>query len=838
VQQQKNTTIRYKVTISYLILVLLAAAAVSVLYNGIHNIILLDTSPTNPNYKLKQINQILTDVNEAEGFSRSYFLFRNDTNLIQYVHITDKISKGIDSLKILCKSDSTQIKNLNEIEGLLKQKKEIINQLEELNRNNLSDLSYSRVIDEVYLNSFDNINQPVIIRGTTNVRHDSLFSIKKKTGFLNKVKTIFSSTKKLDNNQLAKTTVEQYTTYDTIYQPVQFTDSLLKTLKKALTNFRHRNEFVKQQSVSQETELLHSDRIILDRIRSIVASLETEEFIHTSSFLDKSRVIIRQANYSVIILGIFALILVLIFLLIIYRDIAHTRAYQLELMKARQYSDDLVKLKEQFVATISHEIRTPLTAIIGFSEQLKKSEATKQQSVCIENIELASRNLHALVNNVLDLSKSNSGKMEFENIPFSLKDSIEEIYRTFSNEALKKGLEFNCHTDVSADKTVIGDKYRFSQVISNIVNNAIKFTEEGMVDIIVKTSLTDNEKILAEIIIFDTGIGIPNEKIDTIFNEFTQANSDITRKFGGTGLGLSIAQKIITSMGGTIQVSSTEGQGSTFIIQVPFSEKPEDKEIAEVMPDYKNILKDIHILVAEDDDTLRMLIEQLFNSNNLKGLVAQNGNEALELMEQTPFHIIFTDIQMPGMSGIELCETIRLLYPEIPVVAFSARSPLAETFGELGFSGSLSKPFTEMEFLHCVLQTLNLSIAGIPKTEPSVINDNNKEFSFQLLKEFANNDTESLRMIVNTFIENTRKELEIIRTSLEIEDIATIAKRVHKLLPMFKQMQINKLIDEMQMIERYDELKLSKYDVILFAENFVQNADKIVEDIKAEPISN
>jgi signal transduction histidine kinase/CheY-like chemotaxis protein len=835
-QQKQHTTIRYKVTISYLLLVLLAVAAVSVLYNGIHNIILLDTSTANPNYKLKQINQILTDVYEAEGFSRSYFLFRNDTDLVQYIQTTDKISKGIDLLKILCKTDTSQIRNLNGIDGLLNQKKGIINQLVEINRNNLSDLSYSRVIDEVYLNSFDNVSQPLTIKATTNVRRDSLFLINGKNKFFNKVKNIFTSTKKIDNKQFSKTTVDQYTTYDTIYQPVEFPDSLLKTLKQAINNFKHRNDFVKQQSVSQETQLLHSDRIILGRIRSIVASLETEEFIHTSSFLDKSRVIIRRANYSVIVLGVFALLLVFIFLIIIYRDIARTRAYQLELMKARQYSEDLVKLKEQFVATISHEIRTPLSAIVGFSEQLKKTDTSESQSVCIENIESASQNLHALVNNILDLSKSNAGKIELESIPFSLKDTIEKIFRTFSNEAEKKGLEFNNHPDESADKIVIGDKYRFSQVISNIVNNAIKFTETGMVDIITKTTESGNGMLQAEIIIFDTGIGIPNEKIHSIFDEFTQANTDTTRKFGGTGLGLSIAHKLITIMGGTIQVNSSEGQGSTFIVQLPLAEMPADKEWKIETINNKDILKDISILVVEDDEALHILMEQLCINNRINGIITHNGNEALDVMQHTKFQIVFTDIQMPGMDGMELCSAIQSQHPEIPVIAFSAQSSLAHTYKEYGFSGYLSKPFTETSFFNLISQILNLSSIITPKSVIAVLPENNKNYSFQLLREFTGKDPESLRLVVQTFIENTTKELGTIRGSIECDDLKNISERIHKLLPMFKQLLINKLIDEMQMIERFDELNLSKSDVVLFAENFIENAGKVVEEIKNDSI--
>ncbi|HEX3010064.1 MAG TPA: histidine kinase dimerization/phospho-acceptor domain-containing protein, partial [Bacteroidales bacterium] len=463
----KHNTIRNKITISYLLLIILAALAIGVLYNGINNIALLDTNSTKPNQKLKQINKILTHVYEAESFSRSYFLFRKDSLLRIYIQSNERISKGIDSLKQICVSNSDQVRDLNEITELLKKKKQITNELLRLNDRDEQKILYDRVMDEVYFNTYEDLNPPSIIKQNITTRRDSIFEIKDKPGFFNKVKKVFSPSTTEKEKTLTRTVIKQEITYDTIASTSPSNEELLGTLENALKNFKQRSEKLKQKFVSQETRLLHSDRIILDRIRNIISSLETEEILKTTDLLSKSQGILKKANNSVIMLGALALLLVVIFLIIIFRDISRTKAYEAELQRAQKYSTDLLRLKEQFVANMSHEIRTPLSAIIGFSEQLKKTAPKPDQETFIQHIEQSSRHLHSLVNNVLDLSKSNAGKLTLNKTPFRLNELIEETCQIFSNNAKSKGLELVCTCDQLSTTPIMGDKLKVKQILIN-----------------------------------------------------------------------------------------------------------------------------------------------------------------------------------------------------------------------------------------------------------------------------------------------------------------------------------------------------------------------------------
>ena len=834
----KHNTIRNKITISYFILVLLAAAAIGVLYKGINNIVLLDANSTKPNQKLKYINKILTQVYEAESFSRSYFLFRNDSILKIYIQANNNISLGIDSLKNHCSNNAKQITDLDNIIALLDQKKNIINALLELNQGNQQEILYTRVLDEVYFNTYEDLNQPSIIRQNVTTKRDSVFDVKEKTGLFNKVKKIFKSDQPTSEKTLTKTSIEQAITYDTIASSNPSNQQVLKTVKKALENFKVRSEFLKQQYISKETELLHSDRIILDRIRNIISSLETEEILNTTILLATSQKILKEANNSVIMLGGLAVLLVFVFLFIIFRDISRTRAYQSELQKAQKYSQDLLQLKEQFVANMSHEIRTPLSAIIGFSEQLIKTSTSPDQEMFIHNIEQSSKHLHTLINNVLDLSKSNAGKLALDEIPFNLNELIIETYHTFSNDAKNKDLQFSYFCDTTTESGILGDKLKVKQVLINIIGNAIKFTDSGMVDLVAYMKTLDEETVEAEIIIFDTGIGIPPEKIQYIFEEFSQADSEINRKFGGSGLGLSISKRLVDLMHGSIEVNSVIGQGSTFIIHVPF--KKYFDALPEEKPENSNfeVLKDLKILVVEDDETMRLLLLHIFKNYHIETDFATTGIQALEKLSEKEFHLVLSDIQMPGMSGIELVQTIRKNFTHpLPVIAFTAHSSVSADAYNAGFNGFLAKPFTEKEIMTKISETLGLSIIDSEKQpENQILQEvpSSNGYSFSFIKEFVGTDEEAFNQILNTFITNTTSDLELLKKYSKKKNIEGIAEKIHKLLPMFRQLQINKLIDEMLMIERYKELNLTTEDIILFTENFIKHAKKIIARLKKE----
>lgn len=832
----KHNTIGNKITISYLLLIILAAVAIGVLYNGINNMALLDTNSTKPNQKLKQINKILTHVYEAESFSRSYFLFRKDSLLNKYIQSNEKISDGIDSLKQICASNPEQVKNLNEITELLKKKKEIINTLLKINDPKEENILYDRVMDEVYFNTYGDLNPPSIIKQNRTTRRDSIFEIKDKPGFFNKVKKVFSPESAEKEKTLTRTVIAQEITYDTIVSNSPSNEQVMGTLQDALKNFKVRSELLKQRFVSQETGLLHSDRIILDRIRNIVSSLETEEILKTTELLSKSQGILEKANNSVIMLGALAFVLILVFLTIIFRDISRTKAHQAELQRAKKYSEELLRLKEQFVANMSHEIRTPLSAIIGFSEQLKKTVPNHDQEIFIQHIEQSSRHLHSLINNVLDLSKSNAGKLTLNKAPFKLNELIAETCQIFSNNAKSKGLTLICSCDPLSATPIRGDQLKVKQILINIIGNAIKFTQKGKIEVMV--CVTQTEKILnAEIAIRDTGMGIAKDKIQYIFDEFSQADSNITRKFGGTGLGLSISKKMAELMNGSIQVKSLLNEGSTFTINIPFEICPFEDYNEKSAGALRVKMEGVKMLVVEDDETMRLLINHICNTFGMIVQFAHSGKDALVKIKRESFHLVLSDIQMPEISGIELVKAIKTINKKLPVIAFTAHSTVPDNALRAGFDAFLSKPFTEQEIILKIAETLGIQTENHPLSskEAGELNEALKKgYSYSRLKEFTGTDEAAFQDIMTNFLLNTDADLRQIKEDLVKNNLQNCADKVHKLLPMFKQLQVNKLIEEMLMIERSKELDLKEDDLKLFIENFIEQAQKVIFRMKED----
>ncbi|TAH41798.1 MAG: response regulator [Bacteroidetes bacterium] len=380
---------------------------------------------------------------------------------------------------------------------------------------------------------------------------------------------------------------------------------------------------------------------------------------------------------------------------------------ELEKLKAEQSE----KFKQQFLANMSHEIRTPMNSVIGLTNLLMKSKMDQQQTKYLNVIKKSSENLLVIINDILDLSKIEAGKMDFEKIAFSLHDCLDTVYHTMVFKSEEKSLELKQIIDEKVPEVVIGDPVRLNQILINLAGNAIKFTEKGSVTIQIKElNRHDNISIL-EFSITDTGIGIAQSQLDKIFESFSQASSDTTRKFGGTGLGLTISKQLVELQNGSIYVQSQPGQGTTFSFKIPYPignitdlNKP-GSGIGDVLGED---LKGIRILLVEDNgfnqmvavDTLNDLIPELTVD------IAENGIESLEKLRSADYDIILMDIQMPQMDGFEATERIRTDFKspknQVPIMAMTANvtQEEVEKCFNCGMTAHISKPFDPQELLN------------------------------------------------------------------------------------------------------------------------------------------
>ena len=346
--------------------------------------------------------------------------------------------------------------------------------------------------------------------------------------------------------------------------------------------------------------------------------------------------------------------------LAIIQDITARRQAETELVNARNVAEDVSRMKSEFLANMSHEIRTPMNGIIGMAHLALSTEMTPRQRDYLKKIQISGQYLLRIINDILDISKIEAGKLTIEKTEFELETALANVINLIADKTSEKGLELLL--DVSSDVPVVlvGDSLRLSQLLINYVNNALKFTEQGEIDVIVRVREKTAEDVLLWFAVRDTGIGIAEDKIDDLFTAFNQGDTSTTRKYGGTGLGLAIAKRLAELMGGEVGVESTLGQGSTFWFTARLGIGSKPKRELSLTPKFRGR----HVLVVDDNDNARLVMQEMLSNMNFKVDVVSSGKDALRVIEQAsleahPYEMVFMDWHMPGMDGIEACKHIQ-----------------------------------------------------------------------------------------------------------------------------------------------------------------------------------
>lgn len=388
------------------------------------------------------------------------------------------------------------------------------------------------------------------------------------------------------------------------------------------------------------------------------------------------------------------------------REIEERRKVEIALGKAKERAEEAVVTKDYFMANMSHEIRTPINAIFGFTSLLGKTKLNDEQQEYIQAIKSSSDNLLTIINDILDFSKIEAGMLKIERVPFQLHELLGSLKVMFMQRTKEKGLSWDITIGDNVPNTLLGDPTRITQILNNLITNAIKFTDNGTITIYVSIIEHREDTCIVEFKVKDSGIGIDKEKLGLIFERFTQAEASTSRKFGGTGLGLSIVKSLVDMQGGEIKAESSLHQGSVFTVQLPFlintsvEEIVKTSSISEVLS--SNILKGVKVLLVEDNELNQKLMQKVLASFGAQYLVVDNGLKAINLLREEVVDIILMDIQIPELDGYAATRYIREeLKLKTPIMAMTAHVLAGERercFQE-GMNDYLSKPF-KMDELH------------------------------------------------------------------------------------------------------------------------------------------
>ena len=509
--------------------------------------------------------------------------------------------------------------------------------------------------------------------------------------------------------------------------------------------------------------------------------------------------------------------------------------------KATLLAENAVKAKQQFLSNMSHEIRTPMNAIIGFTKVMLKTELTAKQKEYLLAIKMSGDALIVLINDILDLAKVDAGKMTFEHTPFKMALSISAMLHLFETKIQEKNLKLVKEYDKNIPKVLVGDPVRLHQIILNLVSNAVKFTSKGKITVSIRLQKEDEENVIIEFAVTDTGIGIPKDKIDNIFENFQQATSGTSRIYGGTGLGLAIVKQLVESQGGSIQVNSKVDEGSTFSLLLKFQKTNEvfdpEPESAELDKNISNI----KVLVAEDIALNQLLMRTLLDDFGFDCDIAANGRIAIEKLKANNYDIILMDLQMPEMNGFEATEYIRHeMKSDIPIIALTADVTTVDLAKckFVGIDDYIPKPVDERLLYNKIVSSVKKSLLVTTNITSDSIDpeqENEKFTDLEYLMQRTKSNPKLMMEMISAYLEQTPPLVSVMKQSFHDKDWDLLYSAVHKMIPSFSIMGISEDFENMaKKIQEYASTQKQTEGISDMVLQLVNVCDKACEELEIE----
>jgi signal transduction histidine kinase/DNA-binding response OmpR family regulator len=603
-------------------------------------------------------------------------------------------------------------------------------------------------------------------------------------------------------------------------QPLVLTDSTKKLVQKLDSLIEEKLEvghsvlntlFMKGQPAAIDLYKAMKTKYIMGEIVRVIDSLNKPRQQHLTKLAIDANKSGKKARQGGIILAITAVLACIFTFGYITQRIKRQQQLYDQLNESEKKVREAGVIKEKFMANVSHEIRTPMNAILGFTNLLSKEQLNEKSREFVSSIQNSGESLLEIINDILDFSKIEAGMMRIESNPFSLRGLLHSVKTMFAAKIQPKDLRFMVNVEDSIPDVLTGDAIRLTQILVNLVNNAVKFTNRGAIEINVTADKRTEDRIEIYFSVKDTGIGIASDKMKSIFERFQQADEDTTRKYGGTGLGLSIVKQLVELQNGTILVRSVLNKGTQFVFSIPYTIA---KELAErddlKMPSTNEINlidTNFRILVAEDNVMNQNLMRHLLNSRNLKFDIADNGKEAIEALQKNDYGLLLIDIQMPIMDGYTTTMKIRNeLKMDIPIIAMTAHAMAGEREKCLsyGMNEYISKPIREKELFNIMNNMLKANGVGaeIKNKNSNIPIRDGELLNLDYLKEISGGNAEFEKSMIEQFLLQVPGELEAMKEAFDKTNYPELSHIAHNLKTSVSFMGLaNKLDHHLDYIE-------------------------------------
>lgn len=799
----------FKIVIGYILLVGLLIGAFTYTMQQMN----LLTTPTSLRDQLDHrrhiTHRIISQLYDAESIGQTL----RTGNLNEYYHYLKamkEVNASIDTLETIL-TDTLQQARLDTVRTLLQNKQWNMYAVLEAMRNTPTDQIYQEQLDSLIAQQDSLLSTPHIRRKVI-THHNSYTIHHKKKGFFKRLADVFAPGKE-DSTQVSNVIQEEYTdTLDEVYSPID-------TISSMITGIQHKVFQTRQKETEMLNTRISSLRVIgsglSQRVNQLLENIEHDEQEAARTKLMQEEEIRKEAAETMAKIAIAAFVLVLVFSIVIARDITRNNHYRRELEKAKSYAENLLVAREKLMLTITHDIKAPAGSIIGYIDLLIRLVNDRRQQFYLSNMKSSAQHLLALVTSLLDYHRLEAGKMDLHPVAFNPHELLTDIYNSFLPLAEKKQLQLDFKEKLPEALTLEGDPFRIRQIVENLLSNALKFTAAG--GITLQAEYHGNQFVFS---VSDTGCGMTASEQERIFKEFTRLSSAQGQE--GFGLGLSITRKLVELLLGRIDIESAPGKGSTFKVSMPLpsiSPKPApgSKEPAITLPK-------IHLRIAIiDDDRIQMHLTEAMLHNaaeEVKGfkvetVCCEQPEELIEQLKNRTFDLVFTDIQMPAMNGFELLHHLRsqdfAQAQSIPVIAITARGDMNEDdFQQKGFAGMLQKPFNQSELKKVVKNALtHLTVSdNIPDTSPvqkethETSPHTDQPYNFSPLTVFSEDDPEAAKEILRTFAQETQKNMEKLQTAISNKDMEALCATAHKMLPTFLMIEAQKAIPLLKWLEQ------------------------------------
>lgn len=810
-----DKSLKFKLTLGYVILFATAIFSIWYIFKEIGKINSPQEELFRENNTIFEAGNTINNLYASESLGRIAMITASEKDVKKYKLKIDSVTLQLQNFKNYVQ-EPIIIEKLDTIHSLISKKEATFNEIISLKRKYLNSQNFNNAFkkfrtEKEKLDSKENITvEPV------KYERKSL------------LKRVFNSTDEAEELEKQKKQLENRLKIEEIHQNKR--DSLARKAEIIFNEAIQKESKLQNQFYLKEENLMFENKFITDEIKLLLSEVEQAIIRNSTDKIKFNKQIIDKTAINLAILGSISFFLVIVLGLIVIRDLNRNFEYKRKLETLNANMENLMRQKSLFFATVTHDIISPLNTLVGFTELLEKTVKNQNQKNYIKNIKHSTNYIKNLSADLVDFTKLEYNKLKIKTETFNFYNLIESIFEPLTDTANQKNIDLIYKIDESLNSNFISDPYRIKQILTNITTNAIKFTNKGSV-----TAEVIEEPNFIKISITDTGIGIEKQFHSEIFREFKQAHGDIEKIYGGTGLGLNITKRLIEILGGKIEFTSEIGKGTQFVIYIP-KEKGEEQNSEIINLNFNNDrqLSRKNILVIDDDVLQLQLMKEIFKDKvNLISLL-NDGENIDKVLKENEYHLIISDIQMPNFSGYKIINQIRKnkKYKEIPVIAFTGKLELEENeYLKLGFSALLKKPIQITKLLIEVHRLLEINLVQeiLPKNLEN--NYSFKDFNLEEIMNFTQNDIAATKEILNIFIKTTQTHLSQLEEAAKSNDLKTIEDLAHKMLPMFKQLEVVNVVSKLLKLERevslIDSDSLEAYITILKTE-----IDKILIQIK------